>query len=59
MNDPPTRLTIVLDIDDPNPDLLFIWAGLRAAKLVQELWNNGIYADVVSLDIDGNRYYSW
>ena len=58
MNDPPTRLTIVLDVDDPNPDLLFIWAGLRAAKLVQELWNNGIYAGVVSLDVDGNCYYS-
>ncbi|MEW6477762.1 MAG: hypothetical protein AB1679_36415 [Actinomycetota bacterium] len=58
MNDPPTRLTIVLDVDDPNPDLLFIWAGLRAAKLVDELWNNGIHADVVSLDIDGNCHYS-
>lgn len=58
MNEP-TRVTIILDVDDPNPDLLFIWAGLRAVKLVHELWNNGISADVVSLDIDGNCHYRW
>ena len=59
MNDPPARLTIILDVDDPNPDLLFIWAGLRALKLVEELWNNGITADVVSLDVNGHCRYSW
>lgn len=59
MNGLPTRLTIILNVDDPNPDLLFIWAGLHAAKLVQELSNNGIHADVVSIDVDGNCHYSW
>ncbi len=33
----PIRLGIVLDVDDTNPDLLFIWAGIRAVKLVEEL----------------------
>jgi hypothetical protein len=59
MNQLPTRLTIILDVDDPNPDLLFIWAGLRALKFVEELSNNGIAADVVSLDVDGDCHYSW
>lgn len=59
MNEPPTRLTIILAVDDPNRDLLFIWASRRAVKLVEELWNNGISADVVSLDVDGNCHYSW
>lgn len=57
MNEP-TRVTIILDVDDPNPDLIFIWAGLRSVRLVEELWNNGISADVVSLDVDGHCHYS-
>jgi hypothetical protein len=54
-----TRVAIILDIDDTNPDLLFIWAGIRAVKLIDELWRHGITADVVSIDIDGNSHYSW
>ena len=53
----PTRLTIVLDVNDPNPDLLLIWTAARTVKLIDELWRNGINADIVSIDIDGNRHY--
>lgn len=61
MNGPrePIRVTLALDVDDPNPDLLFIWAGAHAVKLVDELWRNGINADIVSIDIDGNCHYKW
>lgn len=58
MNEP-TRVTIILDVDDPNPDLLFIWAGLLALTLVDELCSNGINADVAALDVDGNCHYRW
>jgi hypothetical protein len=54
-----TRVAIVLDIDDNNPDLLFVWAGIRAVKLVQELSSHGLNADVVSIDIDGDTHNSW
>jgi hypothetical protein len=53
----PTRLTIVLDVNDPNPDLLLIWTAAHTAKLIDELWRNGINANIVSIDIDGNCHY--
>jgi hypothetical protein len=53
------RVAIVLEIDDPNPDLLFIWAGIRAVELIEELWRHGICADIVSVDVDGDCHYSW
>ena len=55
----PIRVAITLDISDHNRDLLFIWAGIRAARLVQELWRNGVGAEVVSIDIDGDTRLSW
>ena len=50
----PTRVTITLDISDHNRALLTIWARIRAARLTEELWCNGIGAEVVSIDIDGD-----
>ena len=57
--DQTVRVAIVLDVADPNPDLLFIWAGIRAARLVAELWGKGIDADIVSVEIDGECHYKW
>ncbi|HET6664999.1 MAG TPA: hypothetical protein VFG94_12105 [Acidimicrobiales bacterium] len=55
----PIRLAIVLDVNDHNRDLLFIWAGIRAAKLVHELRGHGVGAEVVSIDIDGDTRHNW
>jgi hypothetical protein len=55
----PIRLAIVLDVNDHNRDLLFIWAGIRAAKLVHELWGHGVGAEVVSIDTDSDTRHSW
>jgi hypothetical protein len=51
-------MTIVCDINDDNPDLLFICAGVRAIALVRELWHRGVSAEVVSIDIDGDTRFS-
>lgn len=53
------RVAITLDVNDHNPDLLFIWAGVHAVKLVQELWGHGVVAELVSIDIDGDTRFSW
>lgn len=54
-----TRVAITLDVDDANPDLVFIWAGIRAVKLIEELWRHGIRADLISIDINGDCHYAW
>ena len=53
------RVAIVLEVSEDNPDLLLIWAGLRATDVVQELWDRGVVADVISIDIDGHTHFSW
>ena len=55
----PTRVEIVIDTDDPNPDLLFIWVAARAVKMVEELRSKGVAAELVTIDVDGRRHYSW
>ncbi len=55
----PIRVAIVLDIDDPYPELLLIWAGARSAEMVANLRHRGISADVVRIDIDGYPHLSW
>jgi hypothetical protein len=55
----PTRVEIVIDTDDPNPDLLFIWVVARAVKMVEQLRSNGISAELVRIDVDGRRHYTW
>lgn len=49
----PTRLTIILDIDEANPDLILIRAGHRAVKLIDELWHHGLNANIHSINING------
>jgi hypothetical protein len=53
------RVEIVLDVDDPNPDILFIWTAARAIKLVEQLRHDGLRADLISIDVDGVHHYSW
>ena len=48
----PTRLTIVLHIDEPDPLLLLLWTAARATQLTDELWNNGINANIANITID-------
>jgi hypothetical protein len=54
----PIRVAIVLDIDDANPDLLYIWISARAARLVEELQQKGINTDLVRVDMDGYPHLS-
>jgi hypothetical protein len=60
LHDPDTtRVTLVLDIND-NPEILFLWIAARAARLIDELAaNHNIRANLVSIDIDGQRNYHW
>jgi hypothetical protein len=46
------RVGFVLEVDD-SPITLYIWAHLVAATLVEELWDHGVVAGVVRIDIDG------
>jgi hypothetical protein len=55
----PIRIAIVLDVDDANPDLLFIWITARAVRLVEELRRKGINTDLVRIDMDGYPHLSW
>jgi hypothetical protein len=55
----PTRVEIVIETDDPNPDLLFILVAARAVKLVEQLRSHGVSAEIVKIDVDGRRHYSW
>ena len=55
----PTRVEIVIDTDDANHDLLFIWVADRAVKLVKQLNSTGISAELVSIDVDGQHHYVW
>jgi len=57
-NHEPTRVTITLDIDEANPDLLLIWAGNRAVKLIDELWHHGLNADTHSININGENHHA-
>jgi len=53
------RVAIVLDIADPYPELLLLWAGARSAELVTNLRQKGVHADIVRIDIDGYPHLSW
>jgi len=55
----PTRVEIVIETDDPNPDLLFIWAAARAIKMIEHLRSSGVSAEIVKIEIDGHRHYVW
>lgn len=55
----PIRVAIALDIDDANPDLLFIFITAHAVRLVEELRRKGINTDLVHVDIDGYPHLSW
>ena len=46
------RVGIVLEVDD-SPVTLYIWAHLVASTMVEDLWENGVVAGVVRIDIDG------
>ena len=46
------RVGIVLDVDD-SPVTLYIWAHLVASTMVEDLWENGVIASVVRIDVDG------
>ena len=54
----PTRVTIILDIDQASPDLLLIWAANRADKLIDELWHHGLNADIHSININGENHHA-
>ena len=55
----PTRVEIVIETDDPNPDLLFIFVAARAIKLIEHLRSSGVSAEIVKNEIDGHRHYVW
>jgi hypothetical protein len=55
----PIRVAVVLDVDDANADLLFIWIGVRAVRLIEQLRREGINADLVRIDLDGYPHLSW
>ena len=55
----PTRVEIVIETDDPNPDLLFIFVAARAIKLIEHLRSTGVSAEIVKIEIDGHRHYAW
>ena len=55
----PTRVEIVIETDDPNPDLLFIWAAARAVKMIEHLRSTGVSAEIVRIEIDGHRHDVW
>ena len=38
----PTRIEIVIETDDPNPDLLFIFVAARAIKMIEHLRSSGV-----------------
>jgi len=53
------RVEIVLDVHNANPDLLFMRAAARAIALVVELRRDALRADIVSIDVHGDRHYRW
>jgi hypothetical protein len=55
----PTRIEIVIETDGPNSDLLFIWAAARAIKMIEYLRSSGLSAEIVKIEIDGHRHYTW
>ena len=55
----PTRIEIVIETDDPNPDLLFIFVAARAIKMIEHLRSTGVSAEIVKIEIDGRRHYVW
>ncbi len=52
-----TRVEIVIETDDPNSDLLFIWVAARAVKMIEHLRSTGVSAEIVKIEIDGHRHY--
>jgi hypothetical protein len=54
-----TRVEIVIDTDGPNPDLLFIFVAARAIKMIEQLRSTGVSAEIVKIEIDGHRHYTW
>jgi hypothetical protein len=54
-----TRVEIVIETNDPNPDLLFIWVAARAVKMIEHLRSTGVSAEIVKIEIDGHRHYVW
>lgn len=48
------RVGIVLDVDD-SPLTLYVWAHLVAATMVEDLWEHGVIASVVRIDVDGSH----
>jgi hypothetical protein len=55
----PTRIEIVIDTDDPNSDLLLIFVAARAIKMIEQLRSTGVSAEIVKIEIDGHRHYTW
>ena len=54
-----TRVEIVIETNDPNSDLLFIWVAARAVKMIEHLRSTGVSAEIVKIEIDGHRHYVW
>ncbi len=55
----PTRIEIVIETDDPNSDLLFIFVAARAVKMIEHLRSTGVSAEIVKIELDGHRHYVW
>jgi hypothetical protein len=47
----PTQLTITFDIDEPDHDVIHIWAALHANHMLDELWHAGIIATLTGIDV--------
>lgn len=51
------RVELVLEVSEPGLDALYLFARLHAEAMVEELWANGIVAEIVSIGTDGERRY--
>jgi len=48
----PTRVAITIDIYDPSLLTVFTWARRSGHQLTQQLWDHGILAHLISVQID-------
>jgi hypothetical protein len=49
----PARIGIFLDVCDESPLTVAIWAHLAARRLLDQLWDHGVLAEVARVEISG------
>jgi hypothetical protein len=43
------RLHITITINEPDPNVIQVWATLQASDLIDQLWDAGINADITNI----------